>query len=160
MRSITCLLVGILFVLVAGGSWAAESDRETSEDVARKFDRPGGPLYAGIGGVEAPMLIPASKVNPVYPAKGRKAGVSARCLLQPVITKKGAVGPLEVTECVYTFKDGTANTFPWPRQTDEYGFAQACYDAVKQWRYEPATLDGQPVDVYFTVMVSFELDRR
>jgi outer membrane biosynthesis protein TonB len=29
--------------------------------------------------------------------------------------------------------------------------------AVRKWRYEPATLDGKPVDVWFTIRVDFEL---
>ncbi len=30
-------------------------------------------------------------------------------------------------------------------------------EAVGQWRYQPATLDGKPVDVYFTILLRFEL---
>jgi hypothetical protein len=28
---------------------------------------------------------------------------------------------------------------------------------VSQWRYEPATIDGEPVEVYFTIVVEFAL---
>jgi protein TonB len=34
---------------------------------------------------------------------------------------------------------------------------QAAIDAVRQWRYRPATLNGKPVRVYFTVTVDFVL---
>ena len=37
------------------------------------------------------------------------------------------------------------------------GFEDAALAAVKQWRYEPATQNGRPVDVYFTVVVDFTL---
>jgi outer membrane biosynthesis protein TonB len=115
--------------------------------------------YSGIGGVTAPELIAESKLSPKFPDKGRRAGVSARCILQPVITKEGAVGPLEVISCVYASKkDGSVINVAWPRQSDDYGFAQASFDAVKKWRYKPATLDGQAIDAYFTVVVTFVLD--
>jgi len=34
---------------------------------------------------------------------------------------------------------------------------QAAIDAVKKWKYKPATLNGRPVKVYFTVVVNFSL---
>ena len=33
----------------------------------------------------------------------------------------------------------------------------AAIAAVKQWKYEPATLDGRPVRVRYTVIVNFSL---
>ena len=36
--------------------------------------------------------------------------------------------------------------------------AAAAVDAVTAWRFEPATLDGKPVDVYFTITVQFKLE--
>lgn len=35
--------------------------------------------------------------------------------------------------------------------------AAAAVDAVTAWRFEPATLDGKPVDVYTTITVQFKL---
>ena len=34
---------------------------------------------------------------------------------------------------------------------------EAAVDAVAQWRYEPATLNGRPVAVCLTVVVDFAL---
>ena len=31
-------------------------------------------------------------------------------------------------------------------------------EAVKKWKYKPATLNGKPVKVYFTVVVTFTLN--
>ena len=36
---------------------------------------------------------------------------------------------------------------------------QAAVDAVRQWRYTPALLNGTPVPVVMTVTVSFQLTR-
>jgi len=37
-------------------------------------------------------------------------------------------------------------------------FVKSAAEAMRHWRYEPATLDGKPVDVYFTVRIEFKLD--
>jgi hypothetical protein len=31
----------------------------------------------------------------------------------------------------------------------------ALYEALREWRFRPATLDGEPVPVYFNVLVRF-----
>ena len=38
-----------------------------------------------------------------------------------------------------------------------FGFEETAVEAVRQWRYRPAMLDGRPVDVFFTVFVDFDL---
>ena len=38
------------------------------------------------------------------------------------------------------------------------GFEEAAIEAVQQWRYDPALQDGSPVDVYFTIVVTFTLE--
>jgi len=40
-----------------------------------------------------------------------------------------------------------------------FGLAQAALDAVRQWRYQPTLLNGQPVEVTTTIQVTFELDQ-
>ena len=37
--------------------------------------------------------------------------------------------------------------------------SQAALDAVKQWRYQPTLLNGQPVEVVTTIAVQFVLER-
>ena len=39
----------------------------------------------------------------------------------------------------------------------EMGLTEAAVEAVKQWKYEPSTLDGRPVEVLITVTVRFSL---
>ena len=39
------------------------------------------------------------------------------------------------------------------------GLAQAALEAVRQWRYEPTLLNGQPVEVVTNIDVTFELDQ-
>ncbi|HXV74769.1 MAG TPA: energy transducer TonB [Candidatus Polarisedimenticolaceae bacterium] len=100
-----------------------------------------GPRIAGTGGVTMPALIPESKIAPQYPELARVARIEGRVILQAVICPDGSVSDLVVVRCSH------------PR----LGFEEAAVDAVRQWRYTPATLDGRPVSVYFTVLVDFEL---
>ena len=40
-----------------------------------------------------------------------------------------------------------------------WGFDLAAIDAVKQWRYQPALMNGAPVAAYIQIMVEFTLAR-
>ncbi len=98
---------------------------------------------AGIGGVGVPELIQASRVQPHYPEAARSAGIEGKVFLQAVINTDGTVGEIKIL-----------------REPDGgHGFAASAIAAVSQWRYRPAMKDGQPVPVYFTVMISFALDK-
>jgi protein TonB len=102
-----------------------------------------GPLRPGIGNhVTNPVLIPASKVEPDYPEVARQARLDGRVILEAVVEPDGTVGEINVLRC----------TRPY------VGFEESAIRAVKQWRYEPATQNGRPVAVYFTVLVEFQLN--
>ena len=62
-------------------------------------------------------------------------------ILQAVITKSGTVEDVKVLRV----------------DKPNIGFESAAVAAVEQWRYKPATQAGRPVDVYFTINVSFTL---
>jgi TonB family protein len=98
------------------------------------------PLYAGIGDVTKPELIEATKVPPRYPDAARKAKISGRVTLQAVVKKDGSVGDIQVLQS----------------PGSKFGFDDAAIAAVKQWRYKPATQNGRPIDVYFTIVVDVE----
>ncbi len=95
-------------------------------------------LLPGIDGVSQPRII--SKIQPVYPEQARKSGVEGKVVLQALIDHDGSVSDVEVLN-----------------STDEV-FDDAAVDAVRQWRWEPATSDGKPVSVYFTIVVQFSLN--
>jgi protein TonB len=37
------------------------------------------------------------------------------------------------------------------------GLDTSAVDAVKQWKFTPAQLNGRPVSVYFTLTINFQL---
>ena len=102
---------------------------------------PSGPLMAGVGDVTNPVLIEDTKVQPEYPELARVARLEGNVILQAIIHADGAVGDLEVLRC----------------NRPNMGFEDAAVDAVRNWRYQPATQNGRPVEVYFTVFVEFKL---
>jgi protein TonB len=102
---------------------------------------PTGPLIAGVGGVTEPKRIPESYVQPAYPELARKAKIEGKVILQAVVTKEGVVSELKVLRC----------------NRPGLGFEDSAVAAVRQWRYEPASQNGRPVDVFITVIVDFTL---
>jgi len=102
---------------------------------------PSGPLLAGVGDVTNPVLIESTKVQPDYPELARQARLTGNVILQAIITKDGTVDEIKVLRV----------------DKPNLGFEEAAVAAVAQWRYKPATQNGRPVDVYFTINVSFTL---
>ena len=102
---------------------------------------PTGPVLAGVAGVSNPERIAESYIKPVYPELARKARIETKLILQAVIHKDGSVGEIEVLQC----------------KRPGLGFEEEAIGAVSQWRYKPATQNGKPVEVYFTIRVDFTL---
>jgi TonB family protein len=98
---------------------------------------------AGFGGVTVPRLIPESKVEPIYPVKAKRIGIEGSVTLSLVVEADGSVSDPTVLTC----------------EPEGHGFEEAAIEAVKQWKYEPATLDGEPVAVRYTAFVRFVPNR-
>ncbi len=87
-------------------------------------------------GVSQGLLI--HKVQPTYPALARQARIQGVVVLQALIGKDGGIQNLHVVS-------------GHPMLTG------AALDAVKQWKYKPYYLNGEPVEVETTVNVNFTL---
>jgi periplasmic protein TonB len=87
-------------------------------------------------GVSQGLLI--HKVQPIYPPLARQARIQGTVVLQALIGKDGSIQNLHVVS-------------GHPMLTG------AALDAVKQWRYKPYYLNGEPVEVDTTVNVIFSL---
>jgi len=88
------------------------------------------------GAVTAASLI--NKVNPVYPPLARQTRVAGTVRLHAIISKQGTVQQLEVL-------------------SGHPLLVQSALDAVRQWRYRPTLLNGEPVEVDTTIDVIFSL---
>jgi protein TonB len=90
-----------------------------------------------VGGVIRP---PAKTVHvsPVYPSIARAAKVQGTVILEAVISATGRVEDVKVLRSVQLLD-------------------AAAIDAVRQWRFTPTFLNGEPIPVVMTVTVTFTL---
>jgi TonB family protein len=95
-----------------------------------------GPLRVG-DEVMPPVKLSGDK--PEYTEAARQARVIGAVILEAVIDEHGAVNSPRILKGLPMGLDGAA------------------LEAVKTWRYRPATLHGEPVPVYFVLTVSFKL---
>lgn len=81
------------------------------------------------------------KPQPKYPEAARKNKTQGHVIVLAMIDKQG----VPHAPMVMDMSPGAEE------------LAASAVDAVAAWRYEPAMLDGEPVDVYFTITVQFKL---
>lgn len=110
------------------------------------------PLRVDSEGVSAPTRT-GDAVAPDWPEG--VAEVDARLMFQAVIETSGAVRDPELLSCKVKDADGQARTDA-DRECEL--FAASARKALSQWNYNPALKDGNPVAVYFSIMVSFDHD--
>jgi TonB family protein len=79
-----------------------------------------------------------TEVQPVYPPKARAAGISGSVVLDATISKEGVPENLKVVK--------------GPRDLQS-----SALDAVRQWRWQPYLLNGDPIEVKTTVTVVYSL---
>ena len=97
---------------------------------------PAGPIHVG-GDVLPPEKINAPQ--PQYTEIARKARIQGVVIVQAIIDKQGNVTNVKVLKGL------------------PMGLDQAAADAIKSWSFKPATLNGKPVAVYYTLTVNFTL---
>jgi len=120
---------------------------------------PGGQMGGVIGGIisSTPVAVPkvatpqrvrvsqgvsqgllVRKVQPAYPPLARQARIQGAVVLQAEISKDGAIENLRLL-------------------SGHPMLAPAAIEAVKQWRYKPYYLNGEPVAVETQITVNFTL---
>lgn len=78
------------------------------------------------------------RVQPNYPVLARQARIQGPVVLRAIISREGAIENLQVL-------------------SGHPMLAPAAVDAVRQWRYRPYVLNGEPVEVETQVTVNFVL---
>lgn len=96
-------------------------------------------VNAGEDGVTMPERLPESHVRPTVAALPTGEPVTGEVRLRATVRVDGSVQDVEV---VSTTRPGV-------------GLEQAALDAVRRWRYKPATRDGQPVDARLAITLTF-----
>jgi protein TonB len=86
-------------------------------------------------GVSDGLLI--KKVQPIYPAQALQMHVEGTVVLQASIGKDGNIRNVKVL-------------------SGSPILVRAASDAVKQWKYRPYTLNGQPVEIDTQISIAFK----
>jgi protein TonB len=133
-------------------------DRAVPSNVIGYIECEGGGGFEAVGHVEGVPAPPPPKpapvrlhvgmqpprkivdVAPVYPAIARAARVTGIVILEAVIDARGQVESVRVLRSIPTLD-------------------QAAVDAVRQWRFTPTLLNGEPVPIVMTVTVNFTLSQ-
>lgn len=130
------LLLLVLGVSLSGQSTSDQSERAPASSVTSKYK--GGVFRVG-GGVKPPQLI--LDPDPEYSDEARKARLEGTVVLWMIVGTDGAAHDIRVKS-------------PLGKGLDEKAI-----EAVKRWKFKPATKDGQPVAVMVNVEVSFRLTK-
>jgi protein TonB len=88
--------------------------------------------------VSTGLLI--KKVLPKYPKDARKAHIQGQVILHAVIDKEGNVQDIQLI-------------------SGHELLAPAAIEAVKQWKYKPYRLNGEPVSFTTKIVVNFALGK-
>ena len=88
--------------------------------------------------IDPALLI--HRVEPVYPILARQTGRAGRVELRAIIATDGTIQSLKVV---------SGDPF----------FYQSALDAVRQWRYRPTVLNGEPVEIDTFITVIYNMDR-
>jgi TonB family protein len=96
---------------------------------------PAAPLPVG-GDVKPAHMI--SSVAPIYPALAKNQHVEGDVRVDALIDATGHVSAMKVVSGATLLH-------------------QAAMDALRQWKYQPAVLDGKPVPMHLTVTIQFRL---
>lgn len=87
--------------------------------------------------IKVPVQIHAPQ--PPYTASARGAGVQGIVILEALIDHNGDVQEVKVLKGL------------------PFGLEKSAIKTVKKWKFEPATLDGKPVAVYYNLSIKFTL---
>ncbi len=98
------------------------------------------------GGLPAPAEQTPPKVTkqskPIYPFGMRRSDITGDVMVGFVVDKEGRVTVAHVLKSSHP------------------GFRQAAIDAVENWRFEPAIVNGKPVNARMQVPIYFRIDGR
>ena len=98
------------------------------------------PIYKpGKDGVKHPVVVLEKK--PSYTPEAMRKRIQGRVEVEAIIDKKGKPTNVKITRSLDA----------------EYGLDKKAVDAVKAWRFKPATKDGKPVASKIEIELTFTL---
>jgi protein TonB len=132
MRRLSFLAL-LVCSLLAGLAAEAAKAQQPDAPPAKKITR----VRQG-GNITAKMLI--HRVQPKYPGEAIEKRIAGTVRLHVIIAHDGSVAQMEVI-------------------SGDPLLVKSALDAVRQWKYRPTLLNGEPVEVDTTIDVIFSLSR-
>jgi protein TonB len=93
-----------------------------------------------MGEVSRPEII--GQVKPQYTAEAKEKRVSGTAILESVIDREGCIRSTRVLKGL------------------PYGLDEVAMAAIRNWAFEPARLNGEPVKVYYVLTVNYQIEKR
>ena len=119
---------------------SALTEERRKDKPVETANAPGEPDEHGVyrvgGGVQQPRRLE----NAQYPKEAQAAGIQGVVIAEVVVSEAGLVTDARVVRSIPILDE-------------------AALKAVRQWRFEPAVVDGKPVPVKMTVTVNFSQQR-
>ncbi len=137
LRRIAIVAVCAVFGLGIGSAALALHVRVDGQPTDSNPSHPSGPIAV------SPKIMQGQRISgpmPVYPQEAKKEKIQGKVILNAVIGKDGSVEELTV-------------------QSGPKELHQSALDAVRQWKYKPFLLNGDPVDVKTTINVIYSLSK-
>lgn len=106
----------------------------------KEYDEGDGKRYPPLPPVGKTLDYPSKNTPPIYPKDSKLLKEEGTVLLLVLITTDGKVGVVEIKK--------------------SSGFQRldvAAMEAVKLWTFNPATVDGKPVEKWFEIPITFKL---
>lgn len=94
----------------------------------------------GTVGVEAPIFT--QRVKPKFPERAAKIKLQGYVILEAILRKDGGIDDIKVLRTLGKGK---------------FGFEDEAITALKQWKFLPGKVNGQPADVRMTLKIDFIL---
>ena len=112
---------------------------DDSREPARPVEPPKQTTRLHRSSVDPAMLV--RRVEPVFPPLARQIRRSGKVELHAIIATDGSIQSLEVV-------------------SGDPMFIQSALDAVRQWRYRPTMLNGQPVEIDTLITVMYTVNQQ
>ncbi len=132
-RSPSAQAGSFLFVVVEAERDGVPSGGKVAKSI------PSGPPYTVDGEIVKPPRVIETQV-PHYTPEAKEARLQGVVVVAATIDREGRVAAVEVLKGL------------------PMGLSEAAAEAVRAWRFEPATLEGEAVDVIYNLTINFRLD--
>jgi TonB family protein len=128
--------------------WAEAENRTYLSQIIRIASRPTvskvtiaeKPIDVGVAAMVPPRVV--KETPPLYTKDAFDRGVEGRVILKVIIRKDGTIGPLRVDQSL-------------DEELDE-----AASEAVRTWQFEPAKVNGEPINALANIEVDFIIQKQ